>query len=93
MAWPATTPTLWDTPAGGEFAAARPRPSAVNIAAKLQSLAEGYQIAMSETTYRSAGVAELLAEQGATAEEMTYTSKALKECVQVRRWTVYRDGL
>ncbi len=61
----------------------------VNIAAKLQALAEGHQIAMSEATYRSAGVAELLAEQNATLEELTYESKALKDVVKVRRWSVY----
>ena len=63
----------------------------VNIAAKLQALAEGYQIAMSETTYRSPGVAEYLAEQNAELEELQYTSKALPEPVGVRRWTVYRE--
>ncbi len=61
----------------------------VNIAAKLQALAEGYQIAMSETTYRSAGVPELIASQNATVEELEYTSKALPDAVKVRRWSVY----
>ncbi len=61
----------------------------VNIAAKLQALAEGYQIAMSETTYRSSGVAEFLAEQKAPIEELVYESKALKDKVPVRRWSVY----
>jgi class 3 adenylate cyclase len=64
----------------------------VNVAAKLQALAEGYQIAMSETTYRSPSVAEYLAEQQAELEIMSYTSKALPEPVAVRRWTVYREG-
>jgi class 3 adenylate cyclase len=62
----------------------------VNIAAKLQALAEGYQIAMSEATYASPGVAALLADQGADVEELTYESAALKEIVRVRRWNVYR---
>ena len=62
----------------------------VNIAAKLQAMAEGYQIAMSEVTYRSTGVAEFLAEQKAELEELLYESKALKEPVKVRRWSVYR---
>jgi class 3 adenylate cyclase len=62
----------------------------VNIAAKLQALAEGYQIAMSEATYRSAGVAEALAELAADLEELTYESKALRDPVRVRRWTVFR---
>ena len=61
----------------------------VNIAAKLQALAEGHQIAMAETTYRAPGVAEFMTEHGAVAEPMTYTSKALVDAVQVRRWTVF----
>ena len=64
----------------------------VNIAAKLQALAEGYQIAMSETTYRSSGVAQFLADQKADLDELTYESKALKESVKVRRWNVFRDA-
>jgi len=63
----------------------------VNIAAKLQALAEAYQIAMSEMTYRAPGVAELLAEQGAALEDLCYESKALREVVRVKRWTVYQD--
>ena len=62
----------------------------VKIAAELQALAEGYQIAMSEITYRGAGVAEFLAEQGAALEEVQYASKALPAPVPVRRWT-YRE--
>jgi class 3 adenylate cyclase len=61
----------------------------VNIAAKLQALAESYQIAMSERTYGAPGVAELLAAEGAALESLTYESKALREPVQVRRWTLY----
>jgi class 3 adenylate cyclase len=61
----------------------------VNIAAKLQALAEGYQIAMSENTYRSTGVPEMIAAQNATVEELEYTSKALPDVVKVRRWSVY----
>ncbi|MFT3774024.1 MAG: DUF5939 domain-containing protein [Minicystis sp.] len=61
----------------------------VNIAAKLQSLAEAYQIAMSEATYRSPGVADYLVEQGAALEELEYSSKALPAPIGVRRWTVY----
>jgi class 3 adenylate cyclase len=64
----------------------------VNIAAKLQALAEGYQIAMSDATYLSPSVAEYLAEQGAELELLSYASKALPEPVTVRRWTVYRDA-
>ena len=64
----------------------------VNVAAKLQALAEGHQIAMSEATYRSPSVAGYLAEQGAELEILSYTSKALPDPVTVRRWTVYREG-
>jgi class 3 adenylate cyclase len=64
----------------------------VNVAAKLQALAEGYQIAMSEATYRSPSVADYLAEQGAELEILSYTSKALPDPVTVRRWTVYREA-
>ncbi len=63
----------------------------VNVAAKLQALAEGYQIAMSDATYRSPGVAEYLAEQQAPLEQLSYTSKALPAPVGVRRWTVFRE--
>ena len=64
----------------------------VNVAAKLQALAEGHQIAMSEATYRSPSVADYLAEQGAELEILSYTSKALPAPVSVRRWTVYREA-
>jgi class 3 adenylate cyclase len=64
----------------------------VNVAAKLQSLAEGYQIAISEATYASPGVADYLAEQGAELEILAYSSPALPEPVGVRRWTVHRES-
>src|SRR5258706_8728156 len=63
----------------------------VNIAAKLQAMAEGYQIAMSEATYRATGVAEHLASEKAELEDLRYESKALREPVNVKRWTVYRE--
>ena len=63
----------------------------VNIAAKLQSLAEAYQISLSDATYKSAGVAEYLAAHTANIVQMTYESKALRECVQARQWTVHRE--
>ena len=63
----------------------------VNIAAKLQALAEGYQIAMSEATYRASGVAEFLAGEKVELEPLTYESKALREPVSVKRWSVYTD--
>jgi len=61
----------------------------VNIAAKLQSLAEAWQVAMSEATYRAPGVEAYLAEHNATPEILSYSSKALPEPVMVRRWSVY----
>ncbi|MDQ3336255.1 MAG: adenylate/guanylate cyclase domain-containing protein [Myxococcota bacterium] len=63
----------------------------VNVAAKLQALAEGYQIAMSDVTYNAPGVADLLREANAQVETLEYTSKALSAPVGVRRWTVYRE--
>jgi len=63
----------------------------VNIAAKLQALAEGYQIAMSEATYRAAGVADFITGEKAELESLVYESKALREPVAVRRWSVYGD--
>jgi class 3 adenylate cyclase len=62
----------------------------VNVAAKLQALAEGHQIAMSEATYRSADVASYLESVGAKLETLEYTSKALPAPVAVKRWSVYR---
>jgi class 3 adenylate cyclase len=61
----------------------------VNIAAKLQALAESHQIAMSDATYRSSGVADFIAGENAVVEELVYESKALKEKVVVRRWSVF----
>jgi class 3 adenylate cyclase len=63
----------------------------VNVAAKLQALAEGYQIAMSDATYNAPGVAAFLTESKAELEQLSYTSKALPAPVGVRRWTVFRD--
>jgi class 3 adenylate cyclase len=61
----------------------------VNIAAKLQGLAEAWQIAMSEAVYASPGVAQWLSEQNAPLEELAYSSKAIPEPVAVRRWAVF----
>jgi class 3 adenylate cyclase len=64
----------------------------VNIAAKLQSLAEAWQIAMSDATYAASGVAEYIAAAGGPVARMTYTSKALPAAVEVRQWTVYASA-
>lgn len=61
----------------------------VNIAAKLQSLAEAWQIAMSEATYLASGVADYITSRGATVETLTYASPALPGPVTVKRWSVY----
>lgn len=63
----------------------------VNVAAKLQAMAEGYQIAMSDATYQSPGVAAYIENEGAQLETMEYTSKALPAPVGVKRWSVYRE--
>lgn len=62
----------------------------VNVAAKLQALAETCQIAMSEVTYEAPGVAAYLAERGAELESVTFTSKAFSQPIAARRWTVHR---
>lgn len=64
----------------------------VNVAAKLQSLAESWQVAMSEATYQAPGVLEYLKEQQAQTVALSYSSKALPEPVAVRQWTVFRSG-
>lgn len=61
----------------------------VNVAAKLQALADAYQIAMSEATYQSPGVQEVLAAHGAETVALSYSSKALPEPIGVRQWTVF----
>ncbi len=64
----------------------------VNVAAKLQALAEGYQIAMSDATYNGPGVAEYLSAEKADLDALEYTSKALPAVVHVKRWSVFRDA-
>jgi class 3 adenylate cyclase len=61
----------------------------VNVAAKLQAVAESWQIAMSLSVYGAPGVAAWLAEQGAPLEDLAYTSKAIPDPIAVKRWTVY----
>jgi class 3 adenylate cyclase len=61
----------------------------VNVAAKLQSLAEAWQVTMADTTFAAPGVADWLTEQQAPVERVTYTSKALPSPVHAHRWTVY----
>ena len=61
----------------------------VNIAAKLQALAESWQIAMSDATYSAPGVAAWLSSEGAVMESCEYQSKAVPEGVRVKRWTLF----
>ncbi len=61
----------------------------VNVAAKLQALAEAWQVAMSAAVFGAPGVAAWLEEQGATLEDLTYTSKAIPEPIAVKRWTLH----
>jgi hypothetical protein len=63
----------------------------VNVAAKLQALAEAYQVAMSLATYDAPGVAAYLAEQAAQLDALEYRSEALPTPVAVRRWTLFTD--
>lgn len=61
----------------------------VNLAAKLQSLAESWQVAMSEAVLRAPGVTDWLAQQGAQLEDLTFASKALRAPLPVKRWTCF----
>ena len=62
----------------------------VNLAAKLQALAEAWQIAMSDTTAQAHGIADYLAAQNVQLEELTIQLKGIDEPVHARRWTVFR---
>ena len=64
----------------------------VNVAAKLQSLAEAWQIAMSEPTAASPRVAEWLAAQGSELEDLTIQLKGFAQPIRAKRWTVYREA-
>jgi class 3 adenylate cyclase len=62
----------------------------VNVAAKLQSLAEAFQIAMTDATWNAPGVAEWVRGQGGEIEDVRYESRAFKEPIAAKRWTVRR---
>ena len=64
----------------------------VNLAAKLQSLAESWQVAMSEAVVRSPGVGAFLEKEGVKLEDVTFASKALKEPLPVKRWTCFVES-
>jgi class 3 adenylate cyclase len=61
----------------------------VNLAAKLQALAEAWQIAMSEATASAHGVADWLASQGAKLEDLSIQLKGIDVPTPAKRWTVY----
>ncbi len=61
----------------------------VNIAAKLQSLASAWQVAMSERVFEAPGVKEWLSSQQAVLSVHQYESPSLRSAVAVMRWTVY----
>ncbi len=62
----------------------------VNVAAKLQCLAEAWQVAMSQRTWEAPGVARWIAEQGGEVVDLAYVSPALPAPVPVKQWTVLR---
>jgi len=64
----------------------------VNIAAKLQALAEGCQISMSDVTYNAPGVAQYLAERSADLESVGYCSRVFPDSIPAKRWTVHRSS-
>jgi class 3 adenylate cyclase len=59
----------------------------VNLAAKLQALADAGEIAVSEATYAAPGVATWLASEGAVLEEIHLEHKAFPAPVAARRWS------
>ena len=61
----------------------------VNLAAKLQSLAESWQVAMSESVLRAPGVAGWLEKENVKLEAVSFASKALREPLPVKRWTCF----
>ncbi len=63
----------------------------VNVAAKLQAMAESWQVSMTLATWRAPGVAAFIADSGGAVDDLVYESKALAEGVPVKRWTVH-DG-
>lgn len=62
----------------------------VNLAAKLQALAEAGEVALSQSVYSVAGVKDWL--EGRRLEDVSYESKALRAPVAVKRWSCFREG-
>jgi class 3 adenylate cyclase len=59
----------------------------VNLAAKLQSLAEAGEVALSEAVWNARGVKDFLS--GRAVEDVAYESKALAAPVPVKRWKCF----
>jgi class 3 adenylate cyclase len=59
----------------------------VNLAAKLQSLAEAGEVALSDSVWGARGVKDFL--QGRAVEDVAYESKALAAPVPVKRWKCF----
>lgn len=59
----------------------------VNLAAKLQSLAEGGEVALSQSVWSARGVREFL--EGKAIEDVSYESKALAAPLSVKRWKCF----
>lgn len=59
----------------------------VNLAAKLQSLAEGGEVALSQSVWDARGVQAFLS--GRAVEDVAYESKALAAPVPVKRWKCF----
>ena len=60
----------------------------VNLAAKLQSAAGAWQVAVGETTLAAPGVGAWLAEHGAALEEVEIALKGVSPAARAKRWTV-----
>jgi len=63
---------------------------AVNLAAKLQALAEAWQIAMSDATAQTPGLTEWITARGGSLEDLSIQLKGIDAPVLAKRWTVFR---
>jgi len=59
----------------------------VNLAAKLQSLAEAGEVALSCSVFEARGVRDFLA--GKVLEDVTYDSKAIAAPIAAKRWKFF----
>ena len=60
----------------------------VNLAAKLQSVVEGWQVALGPATLAAPGVADWLVEHDAQLDDAPVALKGVSEPVVARRWTL-----